>query len=157
MYNTPASNRLHIGIFGKRNSGKSSLINAITGQHLAIVSEIAGTTTDPVYKAMEILPIGPCMLIDTAGIDDEGLLGDERVRKTRTVLRKTDVGIIVVTPDTIIDQFEENLVNSFKEKKLGFIFVINKIDLGDSSFIEKQLKDREFPYLKVSSKEEYGI
>ena len=76
MYRTPTSNRLHIGIFGKRNTGKSSLINAITGQDTAIVSEIAGTTTDPVYKAMEILPIGPCMLIDTAGIDDEGVLGE---------------------------------------------------------------------------------
>ena len=86
MYRTPASNRLHIGIFGKRNTGKSSLINAITGQDTAIVSEIAGTTTDPVYKAMEILPIGPCMLIDTAGIDDEGILGEERVKRTLVVL-----------------------------------------------------------------------
>ena len=79
---------MHIGIFGKRNTGKSSLINAITGQDAAIVSEVAGTTTDPVYKAMEINPIGPCMLIDTAGIDDEGVLGEERVKRTQQVLRK---------------------------------------------------------------------
>jgi len=157
MYRTPASNRLHIGIFGKRNAGKSSLINAITGQDMAIVSEIAGTTTDPVYKAMEILPIGPCMLIDTAGIDDSGALGEERMKKTRLVMRKTDVGIIVVTPDTIIDRFEEDIVSMFREKKLGFTFVVNKIDTADTSRMEKELKSRELPYIKVSSVTKEGI
>ena len=92
---TPSANRLHIGIFGKRNSGKSSLINAITNQDTALTSEVAGTTTDPVYKAMEIHGIGPCMLIDTAGFDDEGELGALRVRRTRDALEKTDVAIVV--------------------------------------------------------------
>ena len=150
MYRTPASNRLHIGIFGKRNTGKSSLINAITGQDTAIVSDVAGTTTDPVYKAMEILPIGPCMLIDTAGIDDQGLLGEERVKRTQKVLRKTDVGIIVVEPDTIIDKFEEELVNNFKIKKLPYIFVLNKCDLkGESS--RRHLFENNIPFIEVSA------
>jgi len=156
MYRTPTSNRLHIGIFGKRNTGKSSLINAITGQDTAIVSEIAGTTTDPVYKAMEILPIGPCMLIDTAGIDDEGVLGDERVKRTLVVLRKTDVGLIVVEPDTIIDSFEEDLVKVFRGKKLPFLFIINKSELpgkGAQDYLEKN----KLPFIKVSSKTKQGI
>lgn len=156
MYKTPASNRLHIGIFGKRNTGKSSLINAITGQELAIVSEFAGTTTDPVYKAMEILPIGPCMLIDTAGIDDEGILGEERVKKTRKVLRKTDVGIIVVEPDTVIDRFEEDLVDAFKEKRLPYIFVINKSELPGVR-AKEYLQKKHIPYLKASAKNGRGI
>ncbi|TAM39068.1 [FeFe] hydrogenase H-cluster maturation GTPase HydF [bacterium] len=156
MYRTPASNRLHIGIFGKRNTGKSSLINAVTGQDTAIVSEVAGTTTDPVYKAMEILPIGPCMLIDTAGIDDEGLLGDERVKRTLVVLRKTDVGLIVVAPDTKIDNFEEELVKTFKSKKLPFLFIINKCELpGEEA--QKYLEESKLPYIKVSAKTNQGI
>ena len=134
MYRTPASNRLHIGIFGKRNTGKSSLINALIGQDVAVVSDVAGTTTDPVYKAIEILPIGPCVLIDTAGIDDAGILGEERVKRTQKVLRKTDIGVIVVEPDTIIDKFEEELIGAFKVKKTPFIFVLNKSDLkGDKA------------------------
>ncbi|MFA5156771.1 MAG: [FeFe] hydrogenase H-cluster maturation GTPase HydF [Candidatus Omnitrophota bacterium] len=156
MYRTPASNRLHIGIFGKRNTGKSSLINALTGQDTAIVSEIAGTTTDPVYKAMEINPIGPCMLIDTAGIDDEGILGEERVKRTLKVLRKTDVGIIVVNPDTLIDKFEDDLTAVFKDKKLPFIFVINKCDLAGTR-AEEYLRAGSLPYIKVSSATKEGI
>jgi small GTP-binding protein len=117
---------------GYANTGKSSLINAVTGLDTAIVSEIAGTTTDPVYKAMEIMPIGPCMLIDTAGIDDVGSLGEERVRRTQIVLRKTDLGLIVVAPDTQIDNFENELVEVFRKKKLPFLFVINKSDLTGS-------------------------
>ncbi len=129
MYNTPASNRLHIGIFGRRNSGKSSLINALTGQKIAIVSKIAGTTTDPVYKAMEILPIGPCVLIDTAGIDDEGALGNERIRKTYQVLRKTDIALLVVEPDGILSELEHSLIKIFNDKKQKFLIVRNKSDL----------------------------
>jgi [FeFe] hydrogenase H-cluster maturation GTPase HydF len=156
MYNTPVSNRLHIGIFGKRNTGKSSLINAITGQDTAIVSDIAGTTTDPVYKTMEILPIGPCVLIDTAGIDDQGLLGEERIKRTQKVLRKTDVGIIVVEPDTVIDRFEEELVNNFRLKKLPYIFVLNKSDLkGDLS--RSYLFKNNIPFLEVSAALGEGI
>jgi [FeFe] hydrogenase H-cluster maturation GTPase HydF len=156
MYKTPASNRLHIGIFGKRNTGKSSLINAITGQDTAIVSEVAGTTTDPVYKAMEIMPIGPCMLIDTAGIDDQGILGDERVRRTLVVLRKTDLGLIVVSPDTIIDNFEEELAESLQKKKLPFLFVINKCEL-DGNLAQDYLEKNKLPFIKVSSKTKKGI
>ncbi len=156
MYRTPASNRLHIGIFGKRNTGKSSLINAITGQETAIVSEVAGTTTDPVYKAMEILPIGPCMLIDTAGIDDAGILGEERVRRTLVVLRKTDLGLIVVNPDTVIDKFEEELIETFRNKKLPFLFVINKSDLaGDQA--QRYLESNKLPFVNVSSTTKDGI
>jgi [FeFe] hydrogenase H-cluster maturation GTPase HydF len=156
MYKTPTSNRLHIGIFGKRNTGKSSLINAVTGQDTAIVSEVAGTTTDPVYKAMEILPIGPCMLIDTAGIDDQGILGEERVKRTLVVLRKTDLGLIVVSPDTIIDSFEEELIETFQKKKLPFLFVINKCELAGNA-AQDYLEKNKFPFIKVSSKTKQGI
>ena len=156
MYRTPASSRLHIGIFGKRNTGKSSLINAVTGQDTAIVSEIAGTTTDPVYKAMEILPIGPCMLIDTAGIDDQGVLGEERVKRTLVVLRKTDVGLIVVEPDTIIDSFEEDLIKTFQGKKLPFLFIINKCELSGGK-AQDYLEKNKLIFIKVSSKTKQGI
>ena len=156
MYKTPASNRLHIGIFGKRNTGKSSLINAITGQDTAIVSEVAGTTTDPVYKAMEIMPIGPCMLIDTAGIDDQGVLGEERVKRTLVVLRKTDLGLIVVAPDTLIDNFEEELVETFQKKRLPFLFVINKCELAGKEAFD-YLEKNNLPFIKVSSKTKQGI
>ena len=156
MYRTPTSNRLHIGIFGKRNTGKSSLINAVTGQDTAIVSAVAGTTTDPVYKAMEILPIGPCMLIDTAGIDDAGVLGEERVKRTLLVLRKTDLGLIIVEPDTIIDSFEEELLETFQKKKLPFLFVINKCELtGDTA--QDYLEKNNLPFIKISSKTKQGI
>ncbi len=156
MYSTPVSNRLHIGIFGKRNTGKSSLINAITGQDVAIVSSVAGTTTDPVYKTMEILPIGPCVLIDTAGIDDEGLLGEERVRRTQKILRKTDVGIIVVEPDTKVNKFEQELVSAFKDKKIPFIFVINKCELK-GELARNYLEDNKLPFIEVSAKLNRGI
>ncbi|MCX5694188.1 MAG: [FeFe] hydrogenase H-cluster maturation GTPase HydF [Candidatus Omnitrophica bacterium] len=156
MYKTPASNRLHIGIFGKRNTGKSSLINAVTGQDTAIVSAVAGTTTDPVYKAMEIMPIGPCMLIDTAGIDDQGLLGEERVKRTLVVLRKTDLGLIVVSPDTVIDNFEEELAETFQKKKLPFLFVINKCDLAGRQ-AQGYLEKNKLAFIKVSSKTKQGI
>ncbi|MFH1857147.1 MAG: [FeFe] hydrogenase H-cluster maturation GTPase HydF [Candidatus Omnitrophota bacterium] len=158
MYKTPASNRLHIGIFGRRNSGKSSLINALTGQNLAIVSDIAGTTTDPVYKAMEILPIGPCILIDTAGIDDEGALGKERIKKTQGVIRKSDVGLIVL--DSLLGEitdFERGLARLFEEKKMSFMFVVNKSDLKKSPDLIKQIKEQGFECIEVSSKTDYGI
>lgn len=156
MYRTPAGNRLHIGIFGKRNTGKSSLINAITGQDTAIVSAVAGTTTDPVYKTMEILPIGPCMFIDTAGIDDQGVLGEERVKRTLVVLRKADVGLIVVEPDTLIDSFEEDLLKAFRNKRLPFLFVINKSELAGKA-AQDYLEANKLPFIKVSSKTKQGI
>ncbi|MBP3703400.1 MAG: 50S ribosome-binding GTPase, partial [Lachnospiraceae bacterium] len=95
MNDTPKGERLHIALFGRRNAGKSSIINAITGQDLAIVSDIKGTTTDPVYKAMELLPLGPVMIVDTPGLDDEGALGQERIKKAKTVLNKTDIALII--------------------------------------------------------------
>ncbi|MGI5892418.1 MAG: [FeFe] hydrogenase H-cluster maturation GTPase HydF [Bacillota bacterium] len=128
---TPAANRLHIAIFGKRNSGKSSLINAITGQDIALVSEVAGTTTDPVYKAMEIHPLGPCMLIDTAGFDDLGHLGELRVEKTKQALDKTDIAIMLFC-DTDLTM-EAEWISEFKRRKIPFLAVINKADILENS------------------------
>lgn len=126
---TPSANRIHIGFFGKRNSGKSSLVNAVTGQNLAIVSDVKGTTTDPVYKSMELLPLGPVMIIDTPGIDDEGILGELRVRKSRQVLNKTDVAVLVI--DSVIGKTKEDeeLIALFGEKKINYIVAYNKADL----------------------------
>ena len=123
---TPASERTHIGIFGKRNAGKSSLINAITGQNLAIVSDTKGTTTDPVYKAMEILPLGPVMLIDTPGIDDVGELGAQRVQKAVQVLNKTDIAVLVIDSTLGPDKEDTALLERIKEKKLPVIAVFTK-------------------------------
>lgn len=125
---TPRANRPHIAIFGRRNVGKSSLINAMTGQEIALVSEEAGTTTDPVYKSMEILPLGPCVLIDTAGIDDAGVLGELRIKKTREVLEKTDLSILVIDPALGISSFEKDLLKAFAEQHIPVLAVLNKID-----------------------------
>lgn len=129
MNQTPASERVHISFFGRRNAGKSSIINAVTGQDLAIVSHVQGTTTDPVYKAMEILPMGPVMLIDTPGIDDEGELGSLRVKKSYQVLNKTDVGVLVVDAKEGKTEEDEKLINRFLQKKIPYIVVYNKADL----------------------------
>ena len=126
---TPSSNRVHIGFFGKRNAGKSSVVNAVTGQDLAVVSAIKGTTTDPVYKAMELLPMGPVMIIDTPGFDDEGALGELRVRKTRQVLNKTDVAVLIIDAALGRSEQDEDLIRLFKDKKLNYIVVYNKTDL----------------------------
>ncbi len=133
---TPASERTHIGIFGKRNAGKSSLINAITGQNLAIVSDTKGTTTDPVYKAMEILPLGPVMLIDTPGIDDVGELGAQRVQKAVQVLNKTDIAVLVIDSTLGPDKEDTELLERIKEKKLPVIAVFTKaaVDTNLSAF-----------------------
>ena len=129
LNSTPSSERVHIGIFGKRNAGKSSVINAITNQSLAIVSDIKGTTTDPVSKAMELLPLGPVMIIDTPGLDDVGELGKMRIQKSYQVLNKSDIGILVV--DGTLGQTDEDkaLINKFKEKNIPYIVVMNKLDL----------------------------
>ncbi|KJJ84836.1 small GTP-binding protein domain-containing protein [Candidatus Omnitrophus magneticus] len=157
MYSTPKSNRLHIGIFGRRNSGKSSIINAITGQSLAIVSDIPGTTTDPVYKSMEILPIGPCVLIDTAGIDDDSILGNERIKKTMKVFRKTDVAILVVDVHIGMGKFEEELIIRFKSAKIPFVIIVNKCDLKRSSELISKLSEKGYTYLEVSTHTGQGI
>lgn len=129
MNQTPASERIHIGFFGKRNAGKSSVVNKVTGQTVAIVSPVKGTTTDPVYKTMELLPMGPVMIIDTPGIDDEGRLGELRVKKTYQVLNKTDVAVLVVDGTVGITNVDQEMIRMFKEKDIPYIVVFNKKDL----------------------------
>ena len=126
---TPSANRVHIGIFGKRNAGKSSVINALTGQDLAVVSDVKGTTTDPVYNAKELLPMGPVILIDTPGIDDEGVLGVLRVKKARQVLNKTDVAVLVA--DMVKTEADDELIALFRSKNIPYIVAYNKSDLLD--------------------------
>lgn len=126
---TPSANRIHIGFFGKRNSGKSSIVNAVTGQDLAVVSDVKGTTTDPVYKSMELLPLGPVMIIDTPGIDDEGALGELRVKKSRQVLNKTDIAVLVIDSVCGKTKEDEELIALFVEKKINYIVAYNKADL----------------------------
>jgi [FeFe] hydrogenase H-cluster maturation GTPase HydF len=133
MNQTPRGERTHIALFGKRNAGKSSVINAMTNQELAIVSETKGTTTDPVYKAMELLPLGPVVVIDTPGLDDEGELGQKRMEKAMEVLAKTDIAIIVVDSFVGLGKFELDLLGQIKERKLPYIIVYNKKDLCDLS------------------------
>lgn len=126
---TPASERVHVSFFGKRNAGKSSIINAVTGQDLAIVSSVMGTTTDPVYKTMELLPLGPVMVIDTPGIDDEGELGALRIRKSYQVLNKTDIAILVIDSTAGKGEEELELIHRFHKKGIPYLIVYNKIDL----------------------------
>ena len=159
MNNTPMANRLHIGIFGRRNAGKSTLINAITDQEIALVSDIAGTTTDPVYKTMELLPIGPVVIIDTAGLDDEGDLGNLRIQKTYDVLRKTDFAIIVINSVDSLTEFEEELASKIREKGINFIVALNKCDLKEITTDEiKQISiTLGAPTIAVSSATGQGI
>lgn len=129
LNDTPSANRVHIGFFGCRNAGKSSLVNAVTGQSLAVVSDVAGTTTDPVYKSMELLPLGPVVIIDTPGIDDTGELGELRVSKTRQVLAKIDVAVLVVDGSVGLSAADRELTELFKEKNINYIIAYNKSDL----------------------------
>ena len=129
MNNTPSGDRVHIGFFGRRNAGKSSVVNAVTGQDLAVVSDVKGTTTDPVSKAMELLPLGPVMIIDTPGFDDEGSLGALRVRKTRQVLNKTDIAVLVVDASEGRKDCDRQLIDLFRAKEIPYIVVYNKADL----------------------------
>ncbi|MDR0719859.1 MAG: [FeFe] hydrogenase H-cluster maturation GTPase HydF [Treponema sp.] len=133
LNDTPQADRVHIAFFGTRNAGKSSLLNAVTGQDLAVVSEQKGTTTDPVYKAMELLPLGPVVIIDTPGIDDEGELGTLRVRKARQVLNKTDVAVLVAEAPLGLCPADEELLRLFRERDLPFIVALNKCDLLDGN------------------------
>lgn len=137
LNSTPSANRVHIGFFGRRNAGKSSVVNAVTGQELAVVSDTKGTTTDPVYKSMELLPIGSVMIIDTPGFDDEGALGELRVRKTKQVLNKTDIAVLVVDATEGKKQCDEELIRIFKEKEIPYIIVNNKADLLSDEISEK--------------------
>jgi [FeFe] hydrogenase H-cluster maturation GTPase HydF len=133
LNSTPSGERVHIGIFGKRNAGKSSVINALTGQDLAIVSDIKGTTTDPVYKAMELLPLGPVMIIDTPGLDDEGDLGLKRMEKAYQVLNKTDIALLVVDSSVGIGPEDLAIIEQFQAKKLNFLIIFNKCDIVSQS------------------------
>lgn len=131
MNQTPSGERVHIGFFGRRNAGKSSVVNAVTGQELAVVSDVKGTTTDPVTKSMEILPLGPVVVIDTPGFDDSGSLGELRVERTRRILEKTDIAVLVVDSSEGIKQCDAELVDLFDERKLPYVIVMNKSDLSE--------------------------
>ena len=152
MNETPSSDRIHIGFFGRRNAGKSSLVNAVTGQELAVVSEIKGTTTDPVSKSMELLPLGPVVIIDTPGFDDEGRLGGLRVRKARQVLNRTDVAVLVVDGTTGRTEADEELISIFREKEIPYLVVYNKSDLTAGPLTE--LSEEE---IWVSAREGWQI
>ncbi len=129
LNDTPSANRVHIAFFGKRNAGKSSLLNAVTSQSLSIVSDIPGTTTDPVSKAMELLPLGPVVIIDTAGIDDVGELGALRIAKTRQTLNKTDIAVLVTDGSRPLDADEEDMISLFEKKSIPYVLAYNKCDL----------------------------
>ncbi|MDD3253492.1 MAG: [FeFe] hydrogenase H-cluster maturation GTPase HydF [Lachnospiraceae bacterium] len=129
LNDTPGSERIHISFFGRRNAGKSSLVNAVTGQNLAVVSDVKGTTTDPVSKSMELLPLGPVLIIDTPGFDDEGELGELRVKKTKQVLNKTDIALLCVDSTVGITGCEQELIRLFEEKEIPYLVVYNKADL----------------------------
>ncbi len=150
---TPSAERVHIGFFGRRNAGKSSVVNAVTGQELAVVSDVRGTTTDPVSKAMELLPMGPVLIIDTPGIDDEGALGELRVRKTKQVLNKTDVAVLVIDCTVGRTEAEDALIRIFEEKKINYVLVYNKCDL----LPEGTVPELEANACLVSATERIGI
>ncbi|HEY3424055.1 MAG TPA: [FeFe] hydrogenase H-cluster maturation GTPase HydF [Negativicutes bacterium] len=159
MQDTPKGSRLHIAIFGRRNAGKSSLINALTSQDIALVSDVPGTTTDPVYKAMEILPIGPVVIIDTAGIDDVGALGALRIERTMQVLNKADMALLVIDPAAGIAAYEQELLADIKKRNLPVVGVINKSDL---LMISPEVADEwskliDLPLLPVSALTGQGV
>ena len=141
LNSTPSANRIHIGFFGRRNAGKSSVVNAVTGQELSVVSEVKGTTTDPVTKAMELLHMGPVLIIDTPGYDDEGELGELRVKKTKQILNKTDVAVLVVDGTVGLTSVDQELIKIFKQKGLNYITVYNKCDLTSVSDMIKLSQD----------------
>ncbi|ABY93914.1 [FeFe] hydrogenase H-cluster maturation GTPase HydF [Thermoanaerobacter brockii subsp. lactiethylicus] len=159
MNTTPISSRLHIAIFGRRNAGKSSLINALTNQEVALVSDVAGTTTDPVSKAMEILPIGPVVIIDTAGLDDTGELGELRVKKTYEVLNRTDLAILVIDGTIGLSEFEENVLKIIRDKNIPVVGVINKKDLSQYSEEDKRKWEEKLKLelIEVSALKKHGI
>lgn len=147
---TPSGERLHIGFFGKRNAGKSSVVNAVTGQELSVVSDVKGTTTDPVAKAMELLPIGPVMITDTPGYDDEGALGELRVKKTRQILNRTDIAVLVVDSSEGLSDTDRQLIALFRERDIPFLTVFNKSDIVETT----PLKENE---ISVSAAENSNI
>ena len=154
LNNTPTANRLHIALFGRRNSGKSSLINALTGQDTALVSDIPGTTTDPVSKAMELHGIGPCVIIDTPGFDDEGTLGEMRIERTLKAIERTDIALLLCEENNL--QEEAAWMQQLKTKNIPVILILNKADIRKdiSSLIEQELGEKP---LLVSAKEKQGM
>ncbi len=157
LNDTPSANRVHIGFFGCRNAGKSSLVNAVTGQSLAVVSDVAGTTTDPVYKSMELLPLGPVVIVDTPGIDDAGSLGELRVAKTRQVLSKVDVAVLVVDATADMPQADRELLDLFREKNINHIIAYNKSDASQELMAKCGLTDETGTSIWVSAEKGYGI
>ena len=137
MNQTPMSERVHIGFFGKRNAGKSSVMNAVTGQEIAVVSDVRGTTTDPVYKSMELLPLGPVVMMDTPGIDDEGDLGALRVRKSYQVLNKTDAAVLVIDGAEGVSKEDSELVARIRRKKIPFLVAVNKRDIAPEGAVHR--------------------
>ena len=160
MNQTPMSERVHIGFFGKRNAGKSSVMNAVTGQDIAVVSEVKGTTTDPVYKSMELLPLGPVVMMDTPGIDDEGDLGGLRVKKSYQVLNKTDAAVLVIDGAEGSSPEDEALLERIRRKKIPYLVVMNKKDLTTEE-AERKLREHlglsEEEFLAVSASDGSGI
>lgn len=155
---TPSANRLHISFFGRRNAGKSSVVNALTGQDLAIVSDLKGTTTDPVNKAMELLPLGPVVITDTPGIDDVGQVGQMRVGKSYQVLNKTDIAVLVVDNFVGLTEDDMQLIERFRAKRIPFIVALNKVDLDMEALIaHHEDPDYDFPWVKVSATTGQGI
>lgn len=153
LNSTPSSERVHIGFFGRRNAGKSSLVNAVTGQDLAVVSPVKGTTTDPVYKAMELLPIGPVSIVDTPGFDDEGELGRLRIEKTKQVLNKVDIAVLIVDSQTGVNDIDKELIKIFEDKNIIYIIAYNKADL----IAEKPELKLEKNEIYVSAKKKTNI
>lgn len=151
LNDTPSANRIHIGFFGCRNAGKSSVVNAITGQELAVVSDVLGTTTDPVQKAMELLPLGPVMIIDTPGFDDVGELGEKRIQKTKQILNRTDIAVLVVDAKKGFTATDKQLLTLIQEKELPYLIIYNKSDL-----LEKIPKEEEHS-IYISALEKIGI
>ena len=134
LNDTPSGERVHIGFFGRRNAGKSSLVNAVTGQEMAVVSDVKGTTTDPVRKAMELLPIGPVMIIDTPGFDDAGALGEKRVQRTKQILNRTDVAVLVVDGTEGLAECDRELIGIFEEKEIPYLIVLQQGGPGGTGF-----------------------
>lgn len=160
MNQTPASERVHIGFFGRRNAGKSSVMNAVTGQDLAVVSDVRGTTTDPVYKSMELLPLGPVVMMDTPGIDDEGELGALRVRKSYQVLNKTDAAVLVIDGSVGVTPEDKALLKRIREKKIPYVIAVNKKELAAPDALEKivdELNSEDGQIIAVSAATGEGI
>ena len=153
LNDTPSSERIHIGFFGRRNAGKSSVVNAVTGQELSVVSDVKGTTTDPVTKAMELLPLGPVVIIDTPGFDDEGALGELRVRKTKQILNRTDIAVLIVDGTVGLTETDRQLIDIFEEKAIPYLTVYNKSDIAE----KRVCQDNEFEVSAMTGENIYEL